>query len=122
MTKGAALLAKAHSTQLGVPVVYRRGDTSATIMATLGQTVRETQDQDGMISETVTRDFVFPAASLAFLGASAEPKKGDKITHVAGGVTFTYDVRPGPTEQCYRRCDHEGVVIRVFTNQIARSA
>lgn len=116
------MLASAHSNLLGVSVVYRRGGTSATIKATLGSTTLQTQDQDGVIRETTTRDFIIPAASLAFLGANRLPEKGDEIDLTENGATTTYEARPGPNEQCYRRSDHAGTVLRVFTNQIARSA
>lgn len=122
LTRGADMLASAHSNLLGVTITYRRGNTSASFKATLGSTLLQTQDQDGVIRENKTRDFIFPVAALSFLGANSEPRKGDEIEMVEAGVATLYQLRPGANEQCFRMSDHGGRIVRVFTARTARPA
>lgn len=122
LTRGADMLASAHSNLLGVTITYRRGNTSASFKATLGSTLLQTQDQDGVIRENRSRDFIFPVSALTFLGANSEPRKGDEIEMVDGGIKTLFQLRPGASEQCFRMSDHAGKIVRVFTAQIVRPA
>lgn len=98
----------------GGDILYQRGANSVTITATFGRSQFVVEAAGETRIEHTDRDFLFPAESLVLAGQATVPRKGDRIT-VAGEV---FEALPVDREQCYRRADPQGNMIRVFTKRI----
>lgn len=105
---------RAASRVQGGEILYRRGDNSVTITATFGRSQMLVETAEAVRTLHTDRDFLFPAADLVLGGQAAKPQKGDLIE--AGAET--YEVLPLDGEQCFRRPDPAGTMIRVFTKRI----
>ncbi len=94
-------------------VVYKRGANSVTIQARTEQ-AESVLEQEGVIVNVVSRDFIFLAADLILNSVLEEPKRGDRITW--GGSE--YDVFPVDGEKVWRWSDNFKKQIRVQTQEV----
>jgi hypothetical protein len=85
------------------PVVYRRGNDSVEVAATVGKTIFEVRNEFGLIEKTETRDFLILAADLVLNDLPVLPKRGDQVRETVGSKVFVYEVMaPGKVpEWCY---------------------
>lgn len=95
-----------------VDVDYSRGSQSKTVKATLGSSPHQAVDDEGIVREWESRDFLIPTAALAEFGL---PQLGDRISWNGQ----QYEVRSTPGTQPFRFSDQTRLLIRVFTKQVA---
>ncbi|WP_417392032.1 hypothetical protein [Gimesia sp.] len=112
--KWVAAQTKAHASQ---SVVYRRGLSVATISATVGRTVYESLDSEGVTAHIESADWLITAADLVLDGQAVTPERNDLIEFTLNGVKNTFKVLPmGKDVPIFTYCDNATqVMIRVHT-------
>jgi len=103
----------------GVVVTYRRGEASAEVTATVGQTVFEVEDEYGVVMQSQTRDYLIAAADLVLAGQRIEPQEGDRIEERRDGKTRIYEVMAPGGEPAWRPSDPAGQILRIHTKEVA---
>jgi len=96
---------------LTVPVIYRRGDLSAELPATIGKTVFKVSDDYGRFQYIESRDYLISAAELVLDGITVLPEKGDEI--VENGQI--YEVMAPNSEPEWRYSDSSRQCLRIHT-------
>jgi hypothetical protein len=86
---GSSWLGTVRRAHAGRTVAFRRGVLSAEVTATVGRTVFEVQDADGLLVRTESRDYLIDADLLTAFG---EPQAGDEIVDVLAGVSTVFEV------------------------------
>lgn len=115
LARGNTFLASHLGTAGGVTVTYSRPGTgqTATFTAVVGRPLADVV-QPGEVQariETQERDYLIPAASLAF----GPPQKGDRITEAGVGV---FELAKRTAEKEWRWSDAERTVYRCHTKQV----
>lgn len=111
-----ASMQKRHQSQA---VTYSRGSQSVTIDATIDRTIVETTDENGTVVRAQIRDYLIDAADLILGGAMTLPARGDRVTEVATGVTYVYEVLPlGPQGEIWRYSDPYRLRLRIHATQV----
>ncbi len=98
----------------GADVTYTRGVTSATVPATLGQTVSGSNAEGPVRTEVGDRDYLILVSALA---AFSTPQIGDRITDAAGLVFEIQDTNTG--DPAWRYTDPTRVEYRIHTMRVA---
>jgi hypothetical protein len=88
LAQGASWLTAQLKTAAGSTVTYTRGNESAEIVATIGRSNFEAANQNGVIEQWESRDYLVSAADLPF----GLPERGDEIIESQGGSIVTYEV------------------------------
>jgi hypothetical protein len=102
-------------------VVYRRGESSVVLPATVGRTQFERGDEYGTIIESEMRDYLCRAEDLVIDGVPVLPERGDQIEETAGDTTFAYEVMPLAGEQPWRYSDPYRQTLRIHTRQVGEA-
>lgn len=92
LADAAAWVADEQENSCANPVTYWRGSISVAIDAVIGQTAWEVQDEDGILTRVVSRDFLIRVEDLLHSGSLIEPARGDLIKEVVAGTTYTHEV------------------------------
>ena len=96
---------------LTVPVIYRRGDLSVELPATIGRTVFKVSDDYGRFQYIESRDYLLTAADLVLDGITVLPEKGDEIIE-SGQI---YEVMAPNSEPEWRYSDSSRQCLRIHT-------
>ena len=116
----AKIARRSHKRTNGVPITYKRGGTSLSLVATIGTTRRDQQSSDGYVSRKQVRDFLVDVSDLASLG---EPGLDDEIEEVSGDTIYVYRlVSPGGSEEPFRYSDRHRLVWRLHVELIEEKA
>ena len=100
---------------LSRPVVYSRAGDSAETLATVGRTSFEASDDEGVVQEWESRDFLILTADLADFGL---PQPGDRIAETDGQQTLVYEVMALPSQTPWRYSDPYRKTLRIHTKQV----
>lgn len=120
--KGSALVASAMRAALSTEIVYMRGSGSARIPATVGRTVFEIEDSQGVL-RFESRDFVVSACDLVLGALPVLPQRGDLIEERScDGTVRTYEVTAPGREQEWRYADTARLLVRVHTKLRVQTA
>lgn len=88
LSAGASWLTGQLKAAAGTTITYTRGNTDSEIVATIGRSTFEQQNQSGVLERWESRDYLIAAADLPF----GDPQRGDQITETHGGELVTYEV------------------------------
>ena len=99
---------------LTVPVIYRLGDQSVELPATIGRTVFKVSDDYGRYQYIESRDYLVTAADLVLNGETTLPESGDEI--VENGQI--YEVMAPNGEPEWRYSDSSRQCLRIHTKHI----
>lgn len=115
LQRGMNLLASAAASAAGGQIVYTRGASTVTLLATFGRTEFQVEDANGIRIEMSDRDFIVASEYLLFSLVRVIPQRGDKITVINAGSEATeyFEVLAPGGAQPYRLCDPEGYMIRI---------
>lgn len=114
-------------THLAQSVTYKRDWEEITVTATLGATTYEVADEDGLLIQAKSTDFLIAASALVLGEGIVKPKLGDQIIRTIGGPVFvwpevpvvvTFEVLDLGGVGHYRPCDQYGTILRIHTKQI----
>lgn len=99
---------------VALSVTYQRGIVSATVSATVGQTVFESDSEYGVL-KIESRDYLISADNLTTFG---EPVRGDKIIETQGTNSVTHEVLDITGIPPFSYCDQSRKRLRVHTKRI----
>jgi hypothetical protein len=88
LANGAAWLADHLAASSSKPVRFYRGTNYGIVNATIGRSTFESQNENGIIENWESRDFIVRTSSLPF----GEPKRADYIVETIEGIDVTYEV------------------------------
>lgn len=110
----AARTARLHAN--GIQVVVCRDGECLPVMATVGTTRREQQQNNGFITRLQIRDFLIDVCDYPF----GEPQIDDEIHEIEGNRTYVYRLMsPGNSEEPYRYSDRHRITWRLHTQLVA---
>jgi hypothetical protein len=112
---GASWLADRLATSAGRTVRYVRGATTAYLTATVGSSVFEAADQNGVVERWESRDFVIKTSSFP-LGV---PQRHDRVVDTQSGSDVTYEVAAPRGIPVWRYGDGFRATMRVHTKAVA---
>lgn len=95
-------------------VVYTRGAVSANVLASVGSTEFDVQDNFGVYQRVTSRDYLIKATSLKLADQVVTPQRGDLITDNGK----TYEVLSMDGGQAWRYCDPYGNGLRIHTKEV----
>ncbi len=103
----------------GASITVTRGaTTSASMIATVGETRSEDFIEDGFVVSVKLRDYIVCASKYIFALSPVVPEKGDIITEVIDGeVTHKWEVLPAGQDPVYRPHDRDGMFFRIHTKE-----
>ncbi len=105
-----------------VTVTYWRAGQSVSLDAVVGATVFEIDEGNGVLVSSSARDYLVCASDLVLGGATAEPKRGDRIVETRHGVSSTYEVMGPGGQKAARPSDPYGYAWRIHTKLVKREA
>lgn len=105
-------------THLAQNVTYKRDWETIAVTATLGSTTYEIADEDGLLIQAKSTDFLIAASALILGEGQVAPKLGDQIIRTVGGEDLTFEVLDLGGVGHYRPADQYGTVLRIHTKQI----
>jgi len=112
---GASWLADRLAASAGVNVAYKRGNGTAQIMATVGRSTFESQNQNGVIENWESRDYLVKTTELPY----GEPQRGDVIVEeAADGVATMYEVTAPRGVPVFHFADAFELICRVHTKRV----
>ena len=117
LQQGSDWLADQMKTHAGRVVTYRRGTDTVDVLATIGKTEFEVDDEFGVLRRFESRDFLILAADLVLNSVTVLPERGDEIDETQGTVTFTYEVMAPGKEPHFRYSDPYRKTLRIHTKQ-----
>ena len=115
---GAAWLTDQLKSSAGSTVAYVRGDNTATITATVGRSVFQSEAAGGVIEQHEARDYIVKTAELPY----GEPQRGDKIYETLDGVAQIYEVRTPRGVPLFHYADAFNTSVRVHTVRVDEDA
>ena len=103
------------------PVVYRRGESTVEVQATIGNTVFRFDDAHGGVTRYVSRDFLIRATALVLDAEQTLPARGDRIREPHGDQVYVHEVMgPGRDEPDWRYSDPHRHTLRIHTKQVGQ--
>ncbi len=117
LASGASWLAGQLKVAAGRAVIYRRGESGATITATIGRSQFEAQNQSGVVENWESRDYLLPAGDLPF----GEPRRGDHLLEEIGGEVVVFEVAAPRGVPVFHFGDAFRSIVRIHTKAIETS-
>ena len=117
--QGAAWLEGMRHRHMTRPVVYQRGALAVTIQATIGRTIFEMSNAQGVVTQVERRDFLVRAEDLVLGGTVVLPAPGDRIRETRSGTVHVYEVMGAGNEKHFRPSDPDGLTLRIHTAEVA---
>ena len=99
-------------------VVYRRGELGATLQATIGKSMYDQDDGEGIVTRSQVRDFLIDTQSLLQSNIGTLPRRGDTIVEIDGDHTFIFEVMALGGDTPWRYSDPFRLKLRIHTKQI----
>ena len=116
LTDGVAWLNDVLDEQVGEHIVYSRATLSATLIATIGRTAFESDNEFGVL-RIESRDYILTRSRLDAAGFG-EPQRGDRITETINGEDVTYEVLDMAGVMPWEYSDQGRTRVRIQTKRI----
>lgn len=95
-------------------VTITRNGQSATVKATVGNSVFEAEGQNGIIETWESRDFILKTSDLPF----GDPQRGDRITEIIAGENCVYEITAPRGTPLFHYADAFQASVRLHTKRI----
>ena len=122
LTRGSELIDRTRRACLSRTVIYRRGEDSVDVAATVGSTAFERADEYGVVHRIESRDFLIATADLVLTGTATLPKPGDRITETGDTTMHEYEVMAPGGEPAWRYSDPQRLTLRIHTKFVRTGA
>jgi hypothetical protein len=99
-------------------VIYRRDELSAELAVTVGRSLYQQDDGEGVITRSQVRDYLFDTADLLNSVIGSLPRRGDQIIEREGDQELTFEAMALGGEPPWRFSDPFRFKIRLHTKQI----
>lgn len=86
-------------------IIYRRNELSVLIRATIGKSMYDQDDGEGIVTRSQVRDFLINTRDLTTSIIGSLPKAGDTIVEIDDESEFTYEVMAMGSEPPWRYSD-----------------
>lgn len=116
LADGAAWLAGQLKSAAGRSVTFIRAGQSATVIATVGNSVFESQSESGVIERFEARHFIISADDLPF----GEPRRGDVIRDDLAGTVVEYELVTPRGVPLWQYADAFRASVKIHTTQADR--
>jgi hypothetical protein len=117
LADAAAWLNGMRRTHMSRHVAYSRAGVSSPCLATVSQSVFETQSEMGVIERWESRDFLISMDDLPV----DSPQRGDRIVETIGPTVVTYEVCAPRGSPVWKYADPFRTCVRVFTKAVGES-
>jgi hypothetical protein len=111
LKNGMSWLESQRDKNLSSLVIYRRGDDTAEVPATIGKTLFRIEDEYGRVVRYESRDFLITASELILNETVVSPERGDEI--IDDG--FIYEVMAPANEPEWRYSDSFRNTLRIHS-------
>lgn len=101
-------------------ITIRRGASEAEVLATPGQSRFDHADDNGIVREIESRDWLIRTEDYAFSGDVVTPELGDRVVDTVDGVGWVYEVLSVQGEPAWRYADSNRATLRVHTKYIGQ--
>jgi hypothetical protein len=118
LQKGQEWLASKLTQHASRQVVYRRGELGATLQATIGRSMYDQDDGEGIVTRSQVRDFLIDTYALLSSIIGTLPRRGDTIVEIDGEHTFIFEVMALGGDPPWRYSDPFRLKLRIHTKQI----
>lgn len=118
MDRGMDFLNRSLQAAGGVTVTYARGVTTARVPVVVGRTVFARNGVSGAAIEFGERDYIIAREDLVLGGVAVEPREGDRLTEVIGGLTVVFEVVPPLGEPAWRWSDPTRTAYRIHVKEV----
>lgn len=98
----------------GRVITYRRGQSQAHMTATIGQSMFESADSNGVLERWESRDFIVRSSLLPF----GEPQRHDQIIDTLGNAGVAYEVASPRGVPLWHYGDAFRTVVRIHTKLV----
>ena len=99
-------------------VVYRRDELSAELSVTIGRSLYQQDDGEGVITRSQVRDYLINTVDLLNSVIGGLPRRGDQIIEQDGNQVLTFEAMALGGEPPWRYSDPFRFKIRLHTKQI----
>lgn len=113
---GAAWLASQLKAAASTTCAYKRGANTAQFAATIGKSMFESADQNGVIEQWESRDYLVKTDELPY----GEPRRGDIIVEELDGVATFFEVSAPRGVPVFHFGDAFQALCRIHTKRIDR--
>lgn len=113
---GAAWLADQLKAAAGTNCAYKRGANTAQFTATVGKSMFESADQNGVVEQWESRDYLVKTDELPY----GEPHRGDIIVEELDGVSTFFEVSAPRGVPVFHFGDAFQRICRIHTKKIDR--
>ncbi len=117
------MVTRVRKSHMARSVEFRRsGETAATVSATIGKTVSDHANDDGIITKRRVRDYLILTSDFPSGWSDDYPKVGDVIAENHTDHWEKYEVVPNGGEPAYERTGQYGKTLRIHTKYIGDEA
>jgi hypothetical protein len=113
---GAAWLAGQLKAAASTNCAYKRGGSTAQFSATIGKSMFESADQNGVVEQWESRDYLVKTADLPY----GEPQRHDIIVEELDGVSTFFEVSAPRGVPLFHFGDAFQTMCRIHTKRIDR--
>jgi hypothetical protein len=99
-------------------IVYRRGELGVSLKATIGRSLYDQDDGEGIVTRSQVRDFLIDTFSLLDSLIGSLPRRGDTIVEIDGDTTFIFEVMALGGDPPWRYSDPFRLKLRIHTKQV----
>ncbi len=99
-------------------VIYRRGELGVELVATIGRSMYDQDDGEGIITRSQVRDFLIDTNLLLLSIIGSLPRRGDQVIEIDGDKTFIFEVMSLGGDPPWRYSDPFRLKLRIHTKQI----
>ena len=118
LRKGQEWLSSKLTEHASHKVVYRRNELGAVLKATIGKSMYDQDDGEGIVTRSQVRDFLIDTQSLLLSVIGSLPRRGDTIVEIDGDTTFIFEVMALGGDPPWRYSDPFRLKLRIHTKQI----
>lgn len=120
LANASAWLADMRTKHAAETVEYECGGYRVSLAATLGRTMFEVDEGNGVLTQVESRDFLVKASDLVLDGQTVLPERGAKIRQTIGTVTHVYEVLAPKGQDVYKLADAHRNTLRIHTKHVDR--
>jgi hypothetical protein len=118
LRKGQEWLSSKLTEHASHEVVYRRDELGTVLKATIGKSMYDQDDGEGVVTRSQVRDFLIDTQSLLLSVIGSLPRRGDTIVEIDGDTTFIFEVMALGGDPPWRYSDPFRLKLRIHTKQI----
>ena len=111
----------AHKNISGSSITISRGlKSSGVVVATVGEAISITYDDDGGTTYTKSREYFIDTLDYRFIGDATEsvPERMDVLTEIVNGEVLTFQVTSATAEEAYVYRGVQRTVLKVNTKEM----